>query len=204
MNTTVRSALIAGAMLLSAAAPGHSAEGETTVKVALLDMSALMPMGMAGYGMMGPGMMMGQNMMGQGMMGQGMMGQGMMGPNMMGRGMMGGGMMGGMMMGMMAVRIDQSSVKAGTVTFDVTNWSTSVLHEMLVVSVTNPAAPLPYDYMQGKVAEEQVKVIGEVEDLQPNASKSFEAALSPGYYLLICNVPGHYAAGMAAPLNVAP
>mgnify|MGYP001488051727 CR=1 FL=1 len=194
MKNTVRSALIAGAMLLSTAAPSLSTEGETTVKVALLDMSALMPMGMAGYGMMGPGMMMGQNMMGQGMMGQGMMG-----PNMMGR-----GMMGGMMMGMMAVRVDQSSMKAGTVTFEVTNWSTSVLHEMLVVSVTNPAAPLPYDYMQGKVAEEQVKVIGEVEDLQPNASKSFEAALSPGYYLLICNVPGHYAAGMAASLNVTP
>jgi uncharacterized cupredoxin-like copper-binding protein len=200
MKNSVRSALAAILLLAPAAAPGISAEGQTTVKVALLDMSALMPMGMSGYGMMGPGMMMGQGMMGQGMTGQGMMGQGMMGAP----GMMGQGMMGGMMMAMMAVRIDQPSVKAGTVTFDVTNWSTSVLHEMLIVSVTSPTAPLPYDYMQAKVPEEQVKVLGEVEDLQPNASKSFEAALSPGYYLLICNVPGHYAAGMAAPLSVTP
>jgi len=140
-------------------------------------------------------MMMGPNMMGPGMMGgQGMMGQGMMGQ----------GMMGGMMMGMMAVRFDQPNVKAGTVTFDVTNWSTSVLHEVLVVSVNSPTAPLPYDYMQAKVPEDQVKVLGEAADLQPNASKSFDVSLTPGSYLLICNVPGHYAAGMVASLTVAP
>ena len=43
---------------------------------------------------------------GHGMMGQGMMGYGMMGPGMM-------------MGGMMAVRTDHSSVKAGTIHFDV-------------------------------------------------------------------------------------
>ena len=52
--------------------------------------------------------------------------------------------------------------------------------------------------------EEQVKVLGEAADLQPNASKSFDVALSPGSYLLICNIPGHYAAGMVAALSVTP
>jgi uncharacterized cupredoxin-like copper-binding protein len=28
--------------------------------------------------------------------------------------------------------------------------------------------------------------------------------LAAGSYLLICNLPGHYAAGMAVPLNVTP
>jgi len=52
------------------------------------------------------------------------------------------------------------------VSFDVTNWSRSVLHEMLVVSVDNPVAPLPYDYPQARVPEDKVKVLGEAADLQ--------------------------------------
>jgi uncharacterized cupredoxin-like copper-binding protein len=120
----------------------------------------------------------------------------MTGPGMM----MGQGMMGGMM----SIRVDKPTVKAGTVTFEVTNWSRSVLHEMLVISVDSPTGPLPYDYPQARVPEDQVKVLGEAADLQPNATKTFEVPLSPGSYLLICNIPGHYAAGMAASLSVAP
>lgn len=187
--------------LTCSAAPGIAAAEDTTVRVALLDMSSLMPMGMMPYGLMGPGMMgpgwgQGQGMMTPGTPGPGMMGYGMMGPGMM----MGQGMMGGMM----SIRVDKSTVKAGTVTFDVTNWSRSVLHEMLVVSVDNPTAPLPYDYPQAHVPEDQVKVLGEAADLQPNVAKTFEVTLTPGSYLLICNLPGHYAAGMAVPLSVVP
>lgn len=161
------------------------------VKVALLDMSSIMPVGMMNYSMMGPGMM-------------GMMAQSQRGANPGGYyGMMGAGMM-GMMGGMMSIRTDKLSVKTGTVTFDVTNWSRSVLHEMLVVSVDNPAAPLPYDYVKAIVPKEQVKVLGEVADLQPNMSKELEVNLMPGSYLLICNLPGHFGAGMATQFNVLP
>jgi uncharacterized cupredoxin-like copper-binding protein len=193
-------------MLTPAAAPSLAAGAQTAVKVALLDISSVMPMGMMGYGMMGPGWGQGQGMMNPGMMGPGWwQGQGPANPGMMGPGMMGYGMMGpGMMGGMMSIRVDQQTVKSGTVTFDVTNWSRSVLHEMLVVSVDNPTAPLPYDYPQARVPEDQVKVLGEAADLQPNISKTFEVKLTPGSYLLICNLPGHYAAGMAVPLSVTP
>jgi uncharacterized cupredoxin-like copper-binding protein len=177
------------------AAPAFAAENETNIKVALLDMTSLMPTGYMGYGMMGPG----QNLPGPGAMGPGMMGPGMMG----GYGMM--GMMGpGMMGGMMSMRLDQPSVKAGKVTFEVTNWSRSVLHEMIIVAVDNPSAPLPYDYAQARIPEEQVKVLGEAGDLQPNTSTTVELTLSAGSYLLICNLPGHYAAGMVTALNVTP
>jgi uncharacterized cupredoxin-like copper-binding protein len=188
-------------MLISTAVPSLAADGQTTVKVALLDMSSVMPMGVTGYGMMGPGWGQGQGMMNPGMMGPGWwQGQGTANPGMMGQGMMGQGMMGGMM----SIRVDKPTVKAGTVTFEVTNWSRSVLHEMLVISVDSPTAPLPYDYPQARVPEDQVKVLGEAADLQPNTSKAFAVTLSPGSYLLICNIPGHYAAGMAASLSVAP
>jgi uncharacterized cupredoxin-like copper-binding protein len=170
-----------GLVLLAAPAPGFAAE--SSMKVALLDMTSLMPAGMPAYGMMGQGM---------GMMGPGMMGQGM--------GMMGQGMG---MMGMMAVRLDRPGAKAGQVDFEVTNWSRSLVHEFLVVSVDSATAPLPYDYSKAQVAEDQVKVVGEVDDLQPNASKTLTLTLAPGSYLLICNVAGHYASGMVAPLTVA-
>jgi uncharacterized cupredoxin-like copper-binding protein len=112
----------------------------------------------------------------------------MMGPGMM----MGQGMMGGMM----SIRVDKPTVKEGTVTVEVTNWSRSVLHEMLIISVDSPTAPLPYDYPQARVPEDQVKVLGEVADLEPNVTKAVEVTLSPGWYLLICNLSGHYASGM--------
>jgi uncharacterized cupredoxin-like copper-binding protein len=101
-----------------------------------------------------------------------------------------------------AVRINQPSVKAGTIHFDVTNWSQGMLHELLVVPVDNPQATLPYDYSKAQVAEDQVKVLGDTGELQPSASQTFDLTLAPGSYLLICNVPGHYAAGMVAVLAV--
>jgi uncharacterized cupredoxin-like copper-binding protein len=124
-------------------------------------------------------------------------GYGMMGP---GYGRRGG--YGRHMMGMMAIRTDQSSVKAGQVRFDVTNLSHNLVHELVVVAVDNPAAPLPYDYNSGLVLEKQIKILGETEEMQPNASKTLELTLPAGSYILLCNVAGHYAAGMWMPFTV--
>jgi uncharacterized cupredoxin-like copper-binding protein len=181
-----RPLFVAAALLVSVPVvpPSLAADEPTTVKVALLDMSSAMGMGMMGRGMMGGPMM--QNWWGQGQNQGGWMGPGMMG----GR------------MGMMSVRTDHSTVKAGPVHFDVTNWSKGMLHELLVVAVDEPAAPLPYDYAQAKVAEDQVRVLGDTSELQPNASGGLDLTLSAGSYLLICNIAGHSASGMAVPLTV--
>jgi uncharacterized cupredoxin-like copper-binding protein len=112
--------------------------------------------------------------------------------------------MGMMGMGMMSIRSDQSSIKAGTVSFDVTNWSRSFVHDVLIIAVDNPNAALPYNYAEAKVAEDQVKVLGEIADLQPNALGAVDVALTPGSYLLICNIAGHYATGMVSQLQVVP
>ena len=191
-----RAALAAFALSLTLMAPAGAAD-QATVKVSLIDMTAMFGPGGgpgAGYGsgMMGQGYGQGYGMMGPGY-GQGMMGQGY-GP---GYGMMGRGMMGGM-----SVRTNVTSVKAGKVTFEVTNLSRSIVHEMIVVAVENPNAPLPYDYNTGQIPEKQVKMLGETEEMQPNAEKTIALDLKPGAYLLICNVPGHYAAGMWTPLTV--
>lgn len=196
----MRGVAVVGAALLasiSCGPPSSAAEEPTTVKVALLDMSSAMgTMGRMGRGMMGGPMM--RNWWGQGQGGWMGPGMGMMGPGGMGPGMMGG------MMGMLSMRTDHATVKAGPVRFDVTNWSRGMLHEMLVVAVDEPDAPLPYDYAQGKVDEDQVRVLGDTEELQPNASRGLDVTLAAGSYLLICNLPGHYASGMVAPLTVTP
>ena len=58
--------------------------------------------------------------------------------------------------------------------FEVSNLSRSVIHELLVVAVDNSSAPLPYDYSTGKVPEKQVKVLGETEEMEPNAEKTID------------------------------
>lgn len=161
------------------------AADSSTVTVALFDMTA------AGQGFMG------QGGGGFGMMGRGGFGQGGMMGQSFGQGF--GGMMGP---GMMSIRLDKSSVKAGGVTFDVKNWSRSLVHEMLVIAVDNADAPLPYDYAKQQVIEVQVKSLGETNEMQPNASKALTLQLTAGTYLLICNVPGHYGAGMQTVLTV--
>ncbi|MGA9193868.1 MAG: hypothetical protein WB037_02140, partial [Pseudolabrys sp.] len=95
MRSFPRAVLAAFALLLTLMAPAGAAD-QATVKVSLIDMTAMF--GPGG----GPGAGYGPGMMGQGY-----------GP---GYGMMGRGMMGGM-----SVRTNVASVKAGNVTFDVTN-----------------------------------------------------------------------------------
>lgn len=217
MGSFSRAALAAFAfsLMFTFVAPAGAADNQT-VRVSLIDMTAMFgpgggPGGGYGQGMMGQGPQGGQGYgRGFGMMGPGYgpgNGQGY-GPGMgqgqgygqgygHGRGMMGGGMMGGM-----SLRANVSSVKAGKVTFDVTNLSRSIVHEMIVVAVENANTPLPYDYETGQIPEKQVKMLGETDEMEPNAEKTVTFDLKPGTYLLICNVPGHYAAGMWTALTV--
>ncbi|SON55001.1 putative copper-binding protein [Hartmannibacter diazotrophicus] len=201
-------ALGVGLMAL-AAVPASAAGTGTEVRVALLDMSAMMGRG-GGWGVMGgggaPGAGPNQDGQGWGMMGQRRGGYGFgHGWGMMGGGPgQGGSGWGTMGMGRMTIRTDHATVKAGDVHFTVTNWSQAIVHEMIVVAVDNPDAPLPYDYDTGRVPEDQIKTLGEVSDLSPNAVGDLDVNLAPGSYLLICNVAGHYAAGMVTPLTVTP
>jgi len=179
-----RMALVVFALSFMFMAPA-GADEQSTVKIFLIDMTAVFGPGTGpgagygpGYGMMGPGYGQGYGMMGPGYA--------------QGQGMMGG----------MSVRTNVTSVKTGQVTFDVTNLSRSIVHEMIVVAVENPNAPLPYDYNTAQIPEKQVKILGGTDGMEPNAEKTITLDLKPGAYLLICNVPGHYAAGMWTPLTV--
>lgn len=178
--------------LLLPTAGAFAQAGPMTVRVALLDVTALSGRGFGpGGGGFGPG-------------GRGMMGGWGYGPP-QGDGWFRGGpgmMGGGGMMGMMSIRADHPDAKTGPLRFEVTNWSRSTLHEMLIIAVDHADAQLPYDASSGRVPEDQVRVLGDTGDMQPNETKMLDVTLAPGTYLLLCNLPGHYAAGMVTPFTV--
>lgn len=104
----------------------------------------------------------------------------------------------------MGVTATPASVPAGIVSFQVTNSSKDTVHEMIVMYLADPTQPLPYIDKDSRVDEDKAGDKGEVSELDPGASGTLTVALKPGKYLLICNVAGHYAAGMWTELTVTP
>ena len=104
--------------------------------------------------------------------------------------------------GEMAVELDKSSVPAGEVTFAVSNAAQDTPHEMIVVRTASPDPTLPVDPATEKVDESAIDALGEVEGLKAGQTGDLTLTLEPGDYLLICNLKGHYAAGMEAPFTV--
>ena len=102
----------------------------------------------------------------------------------------------------MMIETDAQNVKAGPVVFEVSNDSKTQVHEVIVVAVANPDAPLPYDKRNDRVSESKIADLGEASDLQPGEKKTLRLTLKPGNYELICNQPDHYKAGMKASLVV--
>jgi uncharacterized cupredoxin-like copper-binding protein len=102
----------------------------------------------------------------------------------------------------MRITIDQEAIKAGRVTFQAENRSRTLIHEVIVVRTLARTAVLPYSEKQTRVIESRIRHLGEISDLKPGASGKLTLNLKPGYYLLICNEPGHFKAGMKVPFEV--
>jgi uncharacterized cupredoxin-like copper-binding protein len=84
----------------------------------------------------------------------------------------------------------------GPVTFNVSNGGT-VKHEFVVIKTPKPAS----DLLKNGRADETGNV-GEIGGLDPGQTKTLKLDLKAGHYALICNLPGHYAAGQYADLTV--
>ena len=102
----------------------------------------------------------------------------------------------------MWMKLSADSIKAGLVTFEVTNNSKDMVHEMLVIPLKDSATQLPYDDKDNRVDEDKAGSLGEVSELDPGKSGSLTLTLKPAKYLLICNQPGHFGAGMWMEFNV--
>ena len=103
----------------------------------------------------------------------------------------------------MSITAMPATVETGPVTFNVRNTSKELVHEMLVVPVGTDLTQLPYDKSNEDVSEDSAGSLGEVEERDPGATGTLTLDLKPGKYILFCNVPGHYTAGMWTVLTVA-
>ncbi|TIT18550.1 MAG: copper resistance protein [Mesorhizobium sp.] len=106
--------------------------------------------------------------------------------------------------GMQSMRMDLGTeqVKAGNVTFNVTNTSQTLAHEFVVVRSDKPIETLLYNEQEKEVEESALEVVNEIEDLDPGKSGALTVKLEPGSYILLCNKAGHFKLGMVNHITV--
>jgi uncharacterized cupredoxin-like copper-binding protein len=97
-----------------------------------------------------------------------------------------------------------ATAKAGPTTIEAPNEGKSEHELVLFKSNMNPAK-LPTE-ANGEVSEEKMDEVaeegGEIADVEAGETKSEDFDLTPGKYVMFCNLPGHYAAGMYGTLTV--
>ena len=93
------------------------------------------------------------------------------------------------------------SVPAGTVTFNVSS-DGAIFHNLIVVATDLAPDGLPVDGALFAVDEQQVEVVASTADLDPGDTEELTVDLAAGDYVLICNIPTHYSAGMTVAFTV--
>jgi uncharacterized cupredoxin-like copper-binding protein len=97
-----------------------------------------------------------------------------------------------------------STLKTGKHTIGFTN-NGKVGHEIVIFRTALPASRLPLE-ANGDVDEESkllVNVADSGDSLHPGGTKSFTtSSLTPGHYVAVCNLPGHYRLGMHLDVTV--
>ncbi len=128
----------------------------------------------------------------------------------------GGPMFGGPMMGggnarggMMRLTVDTATVPHGSISFVATN-AGSINHELLVLPLPDKQIVGTRSLLGDGRVDERAS-LGEASNscgpgagdgIAPGDSSWLTLSLAPGRYELICNLPGHYAAGMYTQLTV--
>lgn len=102
----------------------------------------------------------------------------------------------------MTIALDHETVKAGEVVFEVHNDAVSEEHEMVLVKLKSANEEVAVVKGKHRVDEKDLDSLGEVSELKPGADGSLKADLKPGSYLLLCNIKGHFEAGMHTKLTV--
>ena len=108
-----------------------------------------------------------------------------------------------------SVTPSQSSVAAGDVTFNVTNDGEEP-HEFVIIRSDAAPDALPVDE-DGKVPEEEVDLVDEIEPFGAGTTEELTVNLDAGSYVLICNIvefppdeepESHYINGMRVAFTV--
>lgn len=100
-----------------------------------------------------------------------------------------------------AVKADPASTAAGSVTFSVSN-AGNVLHNFRAIRTDIDPDALPLDESGFQADEAQVEVVGALPEFPAGETQQVSVELAAGSYVLICNVPSHYQAGMYTAFTV--
>ena len=100
---------------------------------------------------------------------------------------------------------NDGTTNAGMVTISAPNQG-QLPHELVLFKTNKSPGSLP-TLSNGEVDEEGLEASGvespgEIEDVGPGETKSAALKLTPGKYVMICNLPGHYKQGMYGTLTV--
>lgn len=94
------------------------------------------------------------------------------------------------------IAVSRVAVAAGRTTF-VTGNRGETLHELVILKTSRRASRLGHGSRVSETGR-----IAETGDLRAGSVRSLTVKLPAGHYALICNIPGHYAAGMHADFTV--
>jgi len=98
-----------------------------------------------------------------------------------------------------------NSIRAGSVVLEAANFGT-IQHELLVFKSDLPPTGFPLD-PDGNIIEDGpgINLVSDGDNLDPGTTQSRTVDLTqPGAYLFVCNIPGHFKAGMYSPVTVTP
>jgi uncharacterized cupredoxin-like copper-binding protein len=103
----------------------------------------------------------------------------------------------------MFIHLSSVTAPAGKVTFVITNTSATMEHELVGFANSTPAGDFPITGFEGdpnRIDEDKAgKVVVDTgAALPPGTTKVMTVDLKPGHYALMCNLSGHYKAGMHA------
>jgi uncharacterized cupredoxin-like copper-binding protein len=93
------------------------------------------------------------------------------------------------------------TIEAGLVTLRVRNEGPAT-HEFVITRSGLPADGLPLARDGLSVDEERVVPLGELAEVEAGATGLLTLPLTPGRYVLFCNLEGHYLTGMSASIEV--
>jgi uncharacterized cupredoxin-like copper-binding protein len=102
-----------------------------------------------------------------------------------------------------SVTVDAESAPAGSTTFSVAN-SGAGEHQFVVIRTDESESDLPLTPDSVRVDEAAVEVVNKIEGIPVGQTQEVTVDLPAGAYVFICNVPGHYEAGMHVAFTATP
>jgi uncharacterized cupredoxin-like copper-binding protein len=101
-----------------------------------------------------------------------------------------------------AVKVSAQGAKVGEVIFAIANFGT-IVHEFLVTKTSYEPGKIPIgDNDRFDEADKGITVVDEISEWSVNDAEVLKVNLEAGTYELLCNIEGHYAAGMHTTFTV--